>query len=248
MAKKFIFLLCVSLLFGITFFFPALISSQQIPNKSAIKIKKYTAPSGNKYNFYLKGTNKIKFTATRPDKEDTTILLCIPAAFTRLTDYKPDGFFMVNGVPGNQDSINYTLDGTVKISEDSLQFFSSNKGKIFTKTFVDSLKIEKAFIFQQTQLIKNSTPLAVRSNHKYQCRGIAILATGEVCVIESEDVITLATFAEDLASEKKVKQLMYTDMGAWDEGWYKNSKNRLVKLGKNFSQTKKQSNWLIFVK
>ena len=46
-----------------------------------------------------------------------------------------------------------------------------------------------------------------------------------------------------------VKQLIYTDMGAWDEGWYKNPiNNTLVKIGKDLSQTDKQSNWIIFRK
>ena len=38
-------------------------------------------------------------------------------------------------------------------------------------------------------------------------------------------------------------------MGAWDEGWYKNPiNNTLVKIGKDLSQTDKQSNWIVFKK
>ena len=38
-------------------------------------------------------------------------------------------------------------------------------------------------------------------------------------------------------------------MGAWDEGWYRNPlNNALKKIGKDLSQTHKQSNWIVFRK
>jgi hypothetical protein len=45
-----------------------------------------------------------------------------------------------------------------------------------------------------------------------------------------------------------VKDLIYTDMGARDEGWYRISPGETRRIGKNLSQTARQSNWVIFKK
>jgi hypothetical protein len=67
-------------------------------------------------------------------------------------------------------------------------------------------------------------------------------------MIESKESITLKVFSEDLVI-LGVMQLIYTDMGSWDEGWYKNQKNnKIVIIGQDLSQTAKQSNWVVFKK
>jgi hypothetical protein len=82
----------------------------------------------------------------------------------------------------------------------------------------------------------------------FQRRGIAILNDNSIAIIESEQAITLEVFSKDLVL-LNVKQLIYTDMGAWDEGWYRNPlHNVLIKIGKDLSQTDKQSNWIVFKK
>ena len=69
-----------------------------------------------------------------------------------------------------------------------------------------------------------------------------------MAIIESKQAITLKVFSDDLVL-LGVQQLIYTDMGSWDEGWYKDpSSNKLVTIGQDLSQTSKQSNWIIFKK
>ena len=91
--------------------------------------------------------------------------------------------------------------------------------------------------------------VASRKDKKlFQRRGIAILNDNSIAIIESEQAITLEVFSKDLVL-LNVKQLIYTDMGAWDEGWYRNPlHNALKKIGKDLSQTDKQSNWIVFKK
>jgi hypothetical protein len=68
-----------------------------------------------------------------------------------------------------------------------------------------------------------------------------------MALVESLSAITLSQFGIDLAA-LGAKQLAYTDMGPWDEGWYRNSKdNKVVTLGQDRSLTNKQSNWLVLL-
>jgi hypothetical protein len=247
--KKFVFFFSVLLLGGITFFFPLNQHKRDRLDTAEFRIEKKTAASGNKYNYYFKGKNRMKFLVQRPLVKDTNILLCIPAAFTRLGDLKVDGFYMVEGVAGNTDSINRRIGGALKIAGDEISFISTSKGKIFTKGYIDSLSKEKASLFQQIYMVRNFAPENSNSKNKYQCRGIALMYNGEVCVVESEADITLKEFAADVAGKDNVKELMYTDMGAWDEGWYRDPKSNKPRIiGNNRSQTSKQSNWIIFQK
>ncbi|MBC7862415.1 MAG: hypothetical protein IAF38_05525 [Bacteroidia bacterium] len=246
--KKLLFFTGILLLTCITFFFP-LGGSRNPLVKGNFEIAKKKGKSGTDYTYYKKGKNKIGFTTTRPDRKDSSILICIPAAFTRLTDFRVDGFYCENGVAGNTDSINHHIGGAMKIKGDSVWIFATNKGKFFTKGMIDTLKNEKATAFQQIQMIKNFVAEDSKSEKKFQSRGIAVMFDGEVCIVESEQAITLKTFAQDLAGEDNVKELLYTDMGAWDEGWYRDPITKKIRvMGKNLSQTSKQSNWVYIKK
>ncbi len=72
------------------------------------------------------------------------------------------------------------------------------------------------------------------------------MKNGRTAVVESNKMITLKTFSEDLAA-LGVMNLLYTDMGYWDEGWYK-AGGKTITLGHYLSQTDKQSNWVVFRK
>jgi hypothetical protein len=82
----------------------------------------------------------------------------------------------------------------------------------------------------------------------FQRRGIAKFKNGKTAIIESNEAITLKVFADDLV-ELGVQDLLYTDMGSWDEGWYRDpATGKVVVIGKDRSQTKRQSNWVVFRK
>jgi hypothetical protein len=63
-------------------------------------------------------------------------------------------------------------------------------------------------------------------------------------VIESYEHITLTDYTKDLL-ELGVTDALYTDMGSWDEGWYRNG-NDIETIGRIRSQTDKQCNWVVF--
>ena len=39
---------------------------------------------------------------------------------------------------------------------------------------------------------------------------------------------------------------IYLDMGSWSHGFYFDNNSKINDIGNNFSNTKKQTNWLVF--
>ncbi|MFN5182826.1 MAG: hypothetical protein ACK5D5_07350 [Bacteroidota bacterium] len=213
-------------------------------NVRGVIVQGFTAKSGNKYKFYMLGNNHINFSVNRPSKQDENIQLCIAAAFTK--DQQVDGIHAVNGRIFNDNKINHSVGGALVISNGKVRFINTKKGKIFSGAYVKKLSKSKSSFFQQLYVIVNGKPEVSKSKKVFQCRGIARLKTGEICIAESEKAITLQTFANDLG--EKVQELIYTDMGSWDEGWYKDEKGNSHKMGSIFFDTDKQTNWIYFSK
>ena len=213
-----------------------------------ISVETKIGKSKTNYTFIKKNKCKISFETKRPNNTDQNILVTIPAAFTNLNNLKVDGIYSVNGIIRNKDVINNSLGGVFYIENNSCKIFQSNKGKLFNDSLLTIVKNQKASLFQQIQCIENGTAAKFKDKKLFQRRGIAILNDNSIAIIESEQAITLEVFSKDLVL-LNVKQLIYTDMGAWDEGWYRNPlNNALIKIGKDLSQTAKQSNWIVFRK
>ena len=213
-----------------------------------ISVETKIGKSKTTYTFINKNNCTISFETKRPDKADQNILVCIPAAFTNLNNLKVDGIYSVNGITRNKDVINKTLGGVFYIENNSCKIFQSNNGKLFNDSLLAIVKSQKTSFFQQIQCIENGKAAKFKDKKLFQRRGIAILKDNSIAIIESTEAITLEVFSNDLVL-LNVRQLIYTDMGAWDEGWYRNPVNNIpIKIGKDLSQTAKQSNWIVFRK
>lgn len=211
-----------------------------------ISVEKKIGKSKTNYTFIKKNNCKIAFEDKLPAKSDESILVCIPAAFTNLDNYKVDGIYAVNGRIENKTAINKGLGGVFYIENGNCRIFQSGKGKLFNDSLLKLTVKNKASFFQQIQCIQNGKAASFKDTKLFQRRGVAILKDNSVAIIESYENITLKTFSEDLA-QLGVMQLIYTDMGSWDEGWYRDPKsNQIVVIGRDLSQTTKQSNWIIF--
>lgn len=204
--------------------------------------------SGTHYTFLKKNACTIHFQTTRPSKADTQVVLCIPAAFTDLGTSQVDGVYGVDGKIGNRTKINTSLGGVFVIEKKSCRMFQSQKGKLFNDSLFKILETGRASFFQQLQCIQHGKAATFKDQKVFQRRGIAILKDHSVAVVESQEAITLTVFANDL-TKLGVMELIYTDMGAWDEGWYKDPKTaKVITIGKDLSQTARQSNWIVFKK
>jgi hypothetical protein len=90
------------------FYFIILISFRNGLHSQTISIESKIGKSNTNYTFIKKNTCTIAFTDIRPDKNDKTILMCIPAAFTNLQNLKVDGIYSVNGKIENKLVLNHT--------------------------------------------------------------------------------------------------------------------------------------------
>lgn len=217
-------------------------------------VEQRKASSGNHYTIIHKGDAFIKYTTTRPAKEDKKVLCCIAAAFTRLDDGKVDGAYAVDGKIGNAN-INRRLGGTIMLQGNiySIQPLDTSMGKKLKPVFQGEIEINKASFFQQIQLIVNGKAEKFKDTQLFQRRAIVTFMNAKtkrvnkLAIIESKEPITLAAFSSDLV-ELGAYNALYTDMGAWDEGWYRDKSGKIITIGTSLTQTAKQSNWITFVK
>jgi hypothetical protein len=200
--------------------------------------------SGTAYKIIDQHGSYAQFTLSRPMQKDRNILLCIPAAFT-LASGDIDGFYITHGKAINQDKTDRLLGGAVAIIGGVCMIFAAPRG-VVNATMLDKLVAEKGDLFQQFQVIADGHAERFRDNSQFQRRGIAIFKDGKTAIVESEEAITLTQFASDL-EELGARQAAYTDMGPWDEGWYRKTPGgKPITIGKDRSLTYRQSNWLVF--
>lgn len=203
--------------------------------------------SGSQYHLYNKNDLAIGWETNRPSKKDSQIKLCIPAAFTTTTDTIV-GIYAYKGKVFNSKSISKPIGGALLIEDGKFQIFPTEKGAKFTPEFIESLKTRKASLFQQYQLVENKSAATFKDKKKFQMRAICKFADGREGIVESEKSISFKTFNDDLVA-LGVQDAIYTDMGAWDEGWYRHpNTEKNVPIGNIRSRTKRQTNWVIFYK
>ncbi|MBX9689485.1 MAG: hypothetical protein K2X27_22435 [Candidatus Obscuribacterales bacterium] len=211
-------------------------------NPLRFEVKK--TQSGEKYKFIFTNDAEFGFTTRRPDKNDQKILLSIPAAFT-LKDDSIDGVYICDGKVHNINGTDAELGGALSYVEGKLQIFPTSKGKLLTRKYLDELAARKAIFFQQFQVIENGKAAKFRDKSKFIRRGVGIMKNGQTVIVESHNAIELGKFGQDLL-ELGLQNLLYTDMGAWSEGWVRNPKDgKTVRLGEDTQLSNKQSNWLV---
>lgn len=243
MRKTVISLVCSCLLVSLAFDFCGGYAAQAV-SKSLI-VSTLTGASGTGYHIYDKGDLRLEWHLKRPDKNDSSIKFCIPAAFTTTTGTVV-GIYAENGKVGNRKAISKPIGGAILIEGGKFMIFPSGNGAKFTPAFIASVETRKASMFQQFQVVQNGTPASFRDQKSFQMRAIVRFTDGREGVVESDTAITFKTFNADLAA-MGVKDALYTDMGAWDEGWYRDPKTgKIVTIGNDRSKTSKQTNWVTF--
>lgn len=205
------------------------------------------AASGVVYQLFPQEKFALDFRTKRPSKADSDIVFCIPAAFTG-HDNKIDGVFICNGAIGNGNRINHELGGAMVIENGQGKLLATNKGATLTQQFLESVQKSKNSLFQQFLIVHNGNPAVFRDQSKFQRRAIGLTKQGTFKIFESDKAITFSTFNADLAA-LEVKEALYFDMGAWDEGWYRHATTgKTITIGLDRSKTHRQSNWLVMKK
>jgi len=214
------------------------------PNNNALRVEKLKVTSGNNYTIWHKNNLLLDLSLKRPEKSDKNILLCIPGAYTDLQTYTVDGLYIDNGKVLNQNKINYTLGGAIKIINGDCELFSTQKGKLLSDSLIQYIVKQKGSLFQQILMIEHGKGATYKDTKQFQRRAIVKTKENKTAIIESFEHITLDMFTKDLL-ELGIKEALYTDMGAWDEGWYKVN-DKAITIGRIKTQTEKQCNWVVF--
>lgn len=187
----------------------------------------------------------VSFEVERPLKSQAEVLACIPAAFSSKKG-GISGFYAINGEPYNIPTIDRAISGAIEFTGGKIRIFDTNRGALINEELYKKLKQNKSAMFQQFQLVKDGQPEPFHDKSNYQRRCIAIMNNGKSAFIESDESITMTDFAKDLA-ELGVANAVYTDMGPWDEGWYRNPENgKIVTIGHDRLLTGRQTNWAVF--
>ncbi len=170
-------------------------------------------------------------------------MVCIPAAFTDLKTYNVDGVNISNGLINNSSKFNNTLTGLFYLVNNEVKIDDINKFDNKTDSLFELVKAQKESLIQQILLVKDGIAMKFSSKDKFQRRCICTKNDGGNFIIESLESITLSQFSMDLVA-LNIDAAIYTDMGSWDEGWYKSGPN-LVKIGNSRKNTNKQCNWFL---
>ncbi|MBK7182988.1 MAG: hypothetical protein IPH89_08640 [Bacteroidetes bacterium] len=214
------------------------------PTSVSLVIENKKATSGYNYTIFYKNNLLIDVSLKRPDKNDKNILICIPAAYTDLQSYFVDGLYIDNGKVYNKNKVNHSLGGAIKIINGNCEIFPTQKGKLLNDSLINLIVSKKGSLFQQIQIVEKGVGAKYKDTKLFQRRAIVKLKGNKTAIIESYEHITLTAFTKDLLELGAVDAL-YTDMGAWDEGWYRQD-NKLITIGRMKSQTDKQCNWVVF--
>lgn len=192
----------------------------------------------------------IDFRDARPDKNDTIIKMCIPAAFTSTRMGFIDGIYIVNGVPFLQDTMHRKYKGDIwgglSISDGRLGIHSTNEGTL-SNEIAQSVVAENGDFFEQFLLVKEGVAKKFnneRLNNPHIRRAIGMTNTGKWYIIESKDRIGLNRFAKMLVTFD-LRDAVYLDMGSYGEGWYRDLSGEIYILTPG-TNTHNQTNWLIF--
>ncbi|CAN5149541.1 hypothetical protein BH10CYA1_BH10CYA1_60170 [soil metagenome] len=206
--------------------------------------KRIKTTSGVTYTMFPKGKLVFDFVVSRPARTQSEVYLCIPSAFTTPYD-QVDGVYISNGLIGNAHGVNKELGGAMLIENGQCKLLSTNKGTMITEKFLNDVQRGRGSLFQQFLIVHDGKAASFKDKSRFQRRAVCETTKGTFGVVESDKPITFTTFNDDLVSIG-IKEALYCDMGAWDEGWYRSgTTGEVTKIGLDRSLTNRQSNWLL---
>ena len=228
----------LALVCGTLFLFTASASIALTPQKK-------TASSGCHYQFFFQDKDVASWTLTRPSSVGDTIDLCVPAAFTGAYGGVV-GVHAIDGKFQKKDAPDTTIGGEVCIEHGLCKIIRAAGGRV-DASVAASIEKNRGCLFQVFDVVLDGHAEHFRDKTKFQRRGLAKFRDGTVAVVETAEAITLTQFGTDM-QEFEAQEVANLDMGAWDEGWYRNDAGKVIVLGTDKSNTSKQTNWLVFAK
>ena len=189
-----------------------------------------------------------------PDRNDSTIFLCVEAAFTGelLSEFKSTnvaGDYVIKGrrrkgygCKANTGYLLATADGDVRIGKNSdglegvIQTALQGQGSLFQQAL---LVHQNGIVYEEPRLDKGP-----RLNNSNIYRAACKTLDGAFLIIQSESALTLRDFMDALP-KMDISEALYLDMGrGWNYGWYRPTTGSPAI---NFFDYKSpyQTNWLV---
>lgn len=170
-------------------------------------------------------------------KKINETFLVVPAEFTNPNN-KIDGLYIVNGSLINS-KINERLNGVCIIYKNKLKICNRND------IIINEAITNKQNLFQQVLLLFDFKIIeCTLFKNNLNLRRALVEINNHFYLVESKNKMTILNFQKLLYSIN-VKNAIYLDMGTYSEGWYRND-NKIFTIGETMTQTKRQSNWLVF--
>ena len=207
-----------------------------------IQVEHTSAASGHDYTIMKWNSATPDWTTERPSTDDKNVLLCIAAAFTQQEDNSIDGLWSDNGAMREKPRVNKSIGGGCLIEDGTIQLLDTKGEVTLDGVFISGLNGDVDF-FQQILCVIDGKAEKFRDTKMFQRRAICTMNDGSYAVIETVKSATLAQFSVDLV-ELGVKRALYTDMGGWDEGWYRYG-DGVIPIGRMKTATGRQTNWFI---
>jgi hypothetical protein len=209
-----------------------------------LEIKSTKTPSGNEYTLFYQGDLAASFVIKRPKQTEDSVWFCIPCAFTSYVG-SIDGVYVCDGKVHHRHFVSDQIGGAGIIQNGTFELIATEKGKLLTNSYLNQLAKKRASLFQQFLIVQDGVPAHFKDKTLFQRRAIAKMKDGQTAIFESKTAITLSQFGQDL-KDAGAKNALYTDMGAYGEGWYRDAEKTVKPLGLDRSLTDKQTNWLVF--
>jgi hypothetical protein len=198
------------------------------------------AVEGRPYRLFEPVTASFALTLKRPTERDASVVLCVAGTYTS-PENDVEGIVFLDGKRVRDRAQKW--EGMLSI-EDGRARVEHRAPSTFDAAAFERYGRRKTSLVQGHLLVDAGRPTKLKESPELYRRGIVTVDSGRSFVVESAEPVKLARFATDLAALGATAALNL-DMGAWDEGWYRDESGAVVQLGHDRSHTERQSNWLV---
>ena len=181
-----------------------------------------------------------------PEKTDTNVLFCCEAAFTG----ELLKVFKHSNIAGHHVSGGKFYKGYSCRPNTGCFVFYQGQWKFLLHNYINELKQaadEGGMGFGQNMIIYDgeTQPSFKKLHSKFHYRALCEYK-GKLCVIDSKEIVSYASFISFL-EQIKVTHALYLDMGrGWNHSWYRGNDGKVVEIHpKTHGYT---TNWLVFKK
>lgn len=202
------------------------------------------AVNGRGYVVLYQRVPRVRFTLTRPSRDDARTLLAVAGTYTSPED-TVEGYVVLDGRIV-QDRERQGYDGAIIFDHGRIDIIATENSRRLTRAFLNASATRGQSLIQVHLLVHGSAAQSFKLQPALPRRALVTFADASPAVVESAEAVDLTTFAVDLAA-LGVHNAANLDMGAWSEGWYRNSAtSTIITLGIPNPATTRQTNWIVF--